>query len=266
MKKTDLNIFYQMGQALGYLIGGGTYGTGGDFAELAINLYSPREWAAAFLRETSEFDRYLRDSRKAACALVTAIDAVVNQERFKAAHPITMEECMALSGAKDEFEKCFERESRSISVFTVTPKGTRDTSILIECPERDFTDKQLAILPAQFIVDLKYSARCLAFDLPTACAFHVCRATESLIIAYYELLAGNQWSFAKRDWKIYIEQLSVKHAPNKITSRLDEIRKMDRNSYIHPDKDVSIEEARVLYGLCSAVNYYMAEEMIGLTP
>ena len=59
MKKTDLNIFYQMGQSLGYLMGEGSYGTGKDIAELALHLYFPRDWAIAFVRETQDFDKYL---------------------------------------------------------------------------------------------------------------------------------------------------------------------------------------------------------------
>jgi hypothetical protein len=86
------------------------------------------------------------------------------------------------------------------------------------------------------------------------------------MLAYYELLAGHEWKFAKRDWKIYIEQLRKEKALPKITTRLDEIRAMDRNAYAHPESNVLPDEAQVLFQLCSAVNYYMLEEIVRLTP
>jgi len=46
-------------------------------------------------------------------------------------------------------------------------------------------------------VILKEAGRCLAFDLPTACAFHICRATEALMLTYYEALTGNAWPFPR---------------------------------------------------------------------
>jgi len=66
----------------------------------------------------------------------------------------------------------------------------------------------------------------------------------------------------KKDWKIYIEQLVVEKAPKRITDRLDEIREFDRNSYIHPEVDVTLEEAPILFELCTAVVFWMAKEII----
>jgi hypothetical protein len=148
-------------------------------------------------------------------------------------------------------------------VARLTPKGTYDTSILIENPQGEFPDRLIPVLPPRFISDLKQAARCLVFDIPVGCAFHVCRATESLMIAYYEELAKQPRPYPKnKDWDAYIDHLVQQGAPATITNRLREIKDMDRNPCIHPDREVSPEEAPVLYKLCSAVNYYMAEEMI----
>ncbi len=53
----------------------------------------------------------------------------------------------------------------------------------------------------------------------------------------------------------------VEKAPKRIADRLDEIREFDRNSYIHPDVDVTPEEAPILFELCTAVIFWMAKEM-----
>jgi transposase-like protein len=114
--------------------------------------------------------------------------------------------------------------------------------------------------------DFKQAARCLAFEIPTACAFHVCRGTEALIIQYCECLIGQQWTEKRKDWGRYIEVLVEKNAPDKITSRLREIAKMDRNAYVHPDVTVTIDEAPLLFDLCAAVIFYMGQELERLTP
>jgi hypothetical protein len=261
MQRTELNVFYQMGHALGYLVGGNCR-TGQEIGELALNLTFPREWIATFIADTASYSHYLRESRNAAQNLLGLMNSIHNPTRFQAGHPVTQDECTRLFSCKEHFEQCFERESRKLYVFTVTPKGTRDTAILVESPEDDFTDTQKNILPDQYKYDLKQAARCLVFDIPTACAFHVCRATESLMLAYYDFLSGHPWNLPRnRNWDQYIAHLVKEGAPLKITARLNEIKDNDRNAYIHPDKNVTTEEARVIYGLCSGVDQYMADEI-----
>jgi hypothetical protein len=263
MKETNLNVFYQLGAALGYLCGGNCR-TGQDIGELAINLTFPREWLVSFLAETLDYSRYLKDSRAAAQLLLSRVNSIYTHTRFQAGHAVTTDECTGLFSGKEELEKCFERETKLLSVFTVTPKGIYDTRILIENPQNEFSERLSKMFPPKFSNDLKQAARCLVFDLPVGCAFHVCRATESLMIAYYEKLTTQKWPFPNKDWSAYINHL-VKHgAPTTITARLNEIKDMDRNAYVHPDKEVSLEEAQVLYKLCGGVNYYMAEEMTKL--
>ncbi len=36
---------------------------------------------------------------------------------------------------------------------------------------------------------------------------------------------------------------------------------MDRNAYIHPDKTVDLNETPILFELCSAVIFYMGQEL-----
>jgi hypothetical protein len=264
MKETNLNIFYQMGSELTQMAE--HYGTGKGLVDLWIYLSGPQDWLSTFLYETKEMSRYLKDSRACAQTLLNYFDLIIERARQEPEGTVTYSECMALASGKEEFEKCFERETKMLSVFTVTPKGTYDTRILIEDPQEEFPERMVAVLPDKFVNDLKQAARCLVFDIPVGCAFHICRATESLMIAYYGKLAGQPWPFPNRDWSSYIDQLVKHKAPATITSRLKEIKDMDRNAYIHPDKEVSLEEAQVLYRLCSGVNYYMAEEMVKLTP
>ncbi len=264
MKATNLNIFYQLGSQLRYFIQEAHIGQ--EWDELFMFSHYAKEWLAAFIQETAEYGDSLVDSRASAQGLLNHVNTIFSLPQSDWKRPITPDEYIGLSNGQDEFEKNFEREHRNIDVFTVTPKGIYNTRLLMDRPEMQFPESLRPILPIQTLYDLKQAGRCLVFDIPTACAFHTCRATESLMLEYHGLLSGGPWNFKKRDWKIYIEQLTVQNAPLKITQRLGEIKSLDRNAYIHPDVNVSIEEAQVLYSLCLAVNFYMAEEMVTLKP
>lgn len=160
----------------------------------------------------------------------------------------------------DAFELLFERESRRVTVFAVTRKGIYDMEALIESAEKRFPDNLIKVMPELTVNDMREAGRCLAFNTPTACAFHVCRGTEALMITYYEALTGQKWPYKKRDWKMYNDQLAANGAPKAITNRLDEIRE-DRNAYAHPDITVPMDEAPVVFELCSGVIYLMAKEI-----
>lgn len=154
----------------------------------------------------------------------------------------------------------FERESDRVSVFGITKQGIYDTIDLLESAENKFPANLLKIMPMAVIDDLKEAGKCLAFDRPTACAFHVCRATEGLMLKYYEVLASKPWNFKTRGWQNYVDQLAKLKAPKQITNRLNEIRS-DRNSYAHPDVTVPIDEMLPVYDLCTGVMFYMAKEI-----
>jgi hypothetical protein len=138
--------------------------------------------------------------------------------------------------------------------------------MLLESAEQKFPQNLLNVLPQRTTDDLKEAGRCLAFERPTACAFHICRATEALILAYYEALTGTPWPRSQKDWGKYNDELIRLNAPSRITTRLDEIRKMDRNAYAHPDLTVPRDEAPIVFELCTGVMFLMAKEIEALRP
>ena len=270
MKETDLAIFYQVGKCF----------LGMNFLEAmcpsltdpvglldAVRLLNgPDLWLKDFLTETEGME--MSDSRAAARRLrVTVVGlfgdlaAALRVNVKNAQDAIVTSETIARFHAElEEFEEAFMRDCRQLNVFTVTPKGLYSTRALIERPETKFPANLLAVMPQKTIQDLQEAGRCLAFDRPTACAFHICRATEALMLAYYEKLAKKPWPFAKRDWNIYNDHLAKEGAPQTITNRLAEIR-TDRNAYAHPDITVPLDEGPIVYDLCTGVMFYMAKEM-----
>ncbi|MFZ0362096.1 MAG: hypothetical protein WAL58_16765 [Terriglobales bacterium] len=264
VKETNLNIFYHFGDSLRCLQEHIQIGV--SASSVLADIVLAREWLESFIFETREFHLALKDSRTSAQAILRVLLDIYTNLPHDYARTLTQAEVWLILSGKEELEKNFEREHRSLSVFTVTPKGIYDTRLLIEMPELKFPEQIRASLPKQMLYDLRQAGRCLAFEIPTACAFHVCRGTEAVMLQYYELLAKQPWPHKKKDWKIYVEQLCVKGAPKQITNRLEEIRVLDRNAYVHPDVNVTLEEAPNLFELCTNVVSLMGLEMSKLTP
>ena len=256
MKRTNLNIFFNLGKSLADLdkIDNET-----EELDTVMPLSTSRMWLHSFLEQTKEMP--LPETKSAAQRLFSCVDGICRNWQEIREKKLLQAKLPEVSTALQSFETHFEEEHKRIAVFTVIPKGIYDMSALMDTPEQKFPEKIRAALPQQMLHDLKQAALCLAFEIPTACAFHVCRGTEAVMLAYYELLAKHPWTLKKKDWKIYIEQLVKENAPTRITNRLDEIRALDRNTYIHPEVNVSLEESPILFELCTGVVFLMGQEM-----
>jgi hypothetical protein len=260
MKETDLNIFYHLGSSVGGMLG--KIEIGMDLARVALDIYWPKPWLEAFLKQTDELAKPLKDARASAQRLLGLVNEIIEHAReHNFEGKLTQRQMIDLSDSRDKFVEDFERDCKKLSVFMVTPKAIYDTRQLIENPEEKFSPAVVAVLPPQTIADLKQAGKCLAFEVPTACAFHVCRGTEALILKYYEVLTGHIWPHHQRDWGKYIKELESINVPSRITSRLAEIKVMERNPYIHPDTDVTLEEAPVVFDMCNGVIFWMAQEI-----
>ncbi len=259
VKKTRLNIFYHLGEGLEDL---NDLRIGMEYADIILSLIRPLQWLIQLSVQLQGVP--MPDTRKSVEALLNFVNIWLapTSGGTDLTQTFTQSDMMRMHERRDKFLADFEREEARLGVFIVTSKGLYDTTLLLEKPEEAFEEKIRGLLPPQMLYDFKQAARCLAFEIPTACAFHVCRGTESLMLAYYEFLAKHAWAFKKKDWGIYIEQLGKEGAPKSVTERLDEIRKLNRNAYIHPEINVSLDEAPNLFGLCQGVIFQMAREMI----
>jgi hypothetical protein len=156
-----------------------------------------------------------------------------------------------IAAAAKSFETVFDSESPRMAIFWVEKKGIYQTEDLIDHADMHLPDSVRNYLSTQAKVDLIAAGRCLAFNLPTATAFHVWRALEVTFGEYYVSLAGKSFEKAKiaRNWGAYIKALNEAGADVKITGNLDHIRAEYRNPVMHPNVNVQPEEAFGLVGI-----------------
>jgi hypothetical protein len=106
-----------------------------------------------------------------------------------------------------ELETVLAAELQSLDPYLVSQKGTHSTPDLIERAEIMFPEKIRKRLPEQAIIDVRQAGRCLALDNPTAAAFHVLRAVESVMAVYFKTVTGKPLPTRMRNWSIYLKAL-----------------------------------------------------------
>jgi hypothetical protein len=177
MKQTDLNLFYQFGQTLNILYE--RLNVGVQASTILNEIMQAENALVGFLRETNDYGTLLEDTRASAQAILNTLNEIIDSVRFNMETVITVEHTGTIFGNKFALDSNFEREQRKLSVFAVTPKALLDTQLLIEKAERKFGDVTRSVFNERVIHDLRQAGRCLAFEVPTAVAFHVMRATDS---------------------------------------------------------------------------------------
>ncbi len=162
---------------------------------------------------------------------------------------LTAEEARKLGNIVSDLRKTLLAEAMGKVAFIVSDKRI-DVQKLLSNVSGLMAPGIFDLLPDVAKYDLKNAGRCMAFELPTAGAFHVLRATESVLRHYY-------CSIVKRDraqlmWGPMIDSLRKrkKPPPAPLLDNLDNIRRSFRNPTQHPEKIYDINEVQDLFGLC----------------
>lgn len=161
------------------------------------------------------------------------------------------------------FEITFKAELSVANLYAVTPKGAYDTNLLAEYGLHAFP-KSLAEKVPEAANDAKQAARCLAFDLPTAAAFHLHRAHEAVVHSYFKNIAPDITPPLKQPLGIWInelEKVSGKH--DVVVAALKDINRLHRNPVLHPETSLTdSEEAVALLGSICTTMRHMLQKIV----
>lgn len=156
-----------------------------------------------------------------------------------------------LNSTIKSLRQTLEAELWGMNAYVVSPKRIA-TERLVGDPSVLFSPDVFSNLTDIAKYDITEAAKCIAFERPTAAAFHLMRATEESLRNYY-------CHFIKRDrldpmlWGPMVQALN-KHRKAKVhdalNRNLDNIRISFRNPTQHPDKIYDIHEVQDLWGLC----------------
>lgn len=151
-----------------------------------------------------------------------------------------------------DLEKTLVAESLGKIVFVVTEKRI-DVEKLTNKPSALLSSKVWISLPRVSASDFENACKAIAFELPTAGAFHLLRCLEGAIKHYYLcIIKRNRLPSKLRMWGPMINQLREKKKnppPKELIEVLDRIRVSFRNPTSHPDKMYDSDEVQDLFGL-----------------
>lgn len=172
---------------------------------------------------------------------------------------LSQEEAETLSKCVDALRKTLEAELRATFAYSVSPKRS-DVGRLIDDPASLLAPNVFNKLPDIAKYDLREAGRAIAFELPTASAFHLMRAVESVLRQFYATVVrrgrrAKMWGEIVAD--IRTRRVAEKHQI--LLNHLDHIRSAFRNPTQHPDAQYDVQQAQDLWSLSVDVINRMAE-------
>jgi len=258
MKRVNVHQFYLLGQSLQPLAG---ITEASIYGDCFYELWQARAGIKAML-ESGVVS--LHTCRAAAYELIEAVTIGVPEDFDEAIkkdqkEPINWMCYYRIAQVLKEFQVVFAAELPLVETYSVSQKGAYSTSDLIDHAEIIFSENIRSVLPADATRDIQQAGRCIAFDVPTAAAFHILRAIEAVILEYLKIKSVGTVKPKQRTWAAYLDSLRELGADETIIEEIDQIREKYRNPIMHPEDVVSLDGALALFGKAQFVIYAMIE-------
>jgi hypothetical protein len=157
----------------------------------------------------------------------------------------------SISNAFKELELVVYAEATTKKLY-VLPNRRFNSEYLLNDPSKLLKGGAFQKLDDIAKSDFVSSCRCLLFGESTAAAFHILRATESVLKSYY-------YHYKKRNrlalpmWGPMVQELRAltRQKPSSaLLTSLDLIRSVYRNPTQHPELTYEIDAAQDLFGVC----------------
>ncbi len=255
MIRVDPYFLYQVGAAIRPIVGMQSNWTK---AHLRQNLWGAEYWLDTLINKSIYRLQTCRASGNELLETVRRIQAEFNSDETDLEKTIDSFDYYFLQSQAQKFENVLAAELQWGQLFLVEPKGGYDLNQL--------TSNGIIIFPSSLpekvpeaIQDGIEAARCIAFALPTAAAFHLHRANELVLRRYYDTVTNGAERPSNRNIGAYIDAMkNAQFKDQKIFGALAALKDFHRNPVLHPDDRLeSVEEAIALLGVVNTVIAYM---------
>jgi len=183
------------------------------------------------------------------------------QSRRQQTDRLSTDDASRLRDLIREIRKTLEAEIKGFEAYIVTPKRL-DTRKLLQDVSSLLAPGVFGKIPELARFDLAEAGMCIAFERPTAAAFHLLRGTECVLRDFYCVLVKQNRS--EQLWGPIVADLKKRKKAKQhsdLLDHLDHIRKAFRNPTQHPDKVYDIQEVQDLLGLCVDAINRMGKEL-----
>jgi hypothetical protein len=169
-----------------------------------------------------------------------------------------------INSAVRDLRLALDAELDTKMAFIASPKRWPVEKLLHE-PSSLFDPRTFPALEELSRYDFEEACRCMAFERPTAAAFHLMRGTEAVLRGFYcYTVRRERLPDGQRMWGPMVNQMRTrsKPPPSALLDELDNIRTNYRNPTQHPDAIYDIHRAQDLLGVSIAVVNQMVQEML----
>lgn len=102
--------------------------------------------------------------------------------------------------------------------------------------------------------ELREAGKCIAFEIPTAAAFHIYGAIELILRRYWTVTTGGRPNPKQRSIGVYLAALKKNDCGDpKVIAALEQLKDLHRNVVVHPDETLLGEDAIALVGMANSV-------------
>lgn len=167
-------------------------------------------------------------------------------------YQLTETNVQALTKLMHSLSRVIDAELKGRIVFVITEKRMKVDKLLNNIEDL-FAQDIFIKLPNLPKFDFNEGGKCIAFERPTAGAFHVLRSMEGILRWFYDKL--NNSSGCSDNWGQVIKNLRHMSAPppSEIIDQSDAIRVNYRNPTAHPELVYTIDDIQDLLSECIAV-------------
>jgi hypothetical protein len=182
------------------------------------------------------------------------IDVLDSSER------VGSERAKRIKSMANDVRLTFDAEAKCIFAHVLS-EGRFGSEDLLENAWKFFADGVANRIEDIAISDIEEACKCIALQRPTAAAFHLMRATESVLRTYYcEVVKRGRGSLM---WAPIVAHLRTRPRQTDVAllDHLDSIRRNFRNPTQHPEKKYDMSEVQDLFGVCIDVVNRMAAHL-----
>jgi hypothetical protein len=246
MKGTPLSDYYWLGMCVNYLLGAGdnypVHGEGGILENVDLFLSSVRTFGLVVTAQVATAQG-LVELRNHLCGLDP--QATLSQHRAEQLRGLMETVCITLEAEIEGFES-----------YVVSPKRIDVTMLMENVPEL-FAPGVFDQLPESARHDFAEAGKCIAFERPTAAAFHLWRGTETVLRHFYCSLVS-QKRVSLLAWKPMVCDLRKRPKTKRhemLYTNLDSIRAAFSDPAQHPETTYDVHTVQDLWLACvKAVN------------
>ena len=165
---------------------------------------------------------------------------------------VSNEDIQEISSLMHHIKEVIDAELQGKNVFVITEKRMKVPKLLDDIKKLFATDVFIN-LPDLPRFDFTESGKCIAFERPTAGAFHILRGMEGIMRWLHDKLTNS--SGCSYNWGPIINNLKKlsNPPPNEILDQSDAIRLNYRNPTAHPELTYTIDDIQDLLSECIAV-------------